>query len=52
LPRKELAEENFGADAPFFLDNIPFLGIDDPEIQQIYFYRWRVFRSHIRAILR
>jgi len=50
LPRKELAAKNFGADAPFFLDNIPFLEIDDPEIQQIYYYRWKVFRSHIREI--
>lgn len=50
MRREALAEENFGADAPWFLRNIPFLEIDDPEIQQIYYYRWKLFRSHIREI--
>jgi hypothetical protein len=50
LPREKLASENFGADAPWFLRNIPFLEIDDPEIQQIYYYRWKLYRSHIREI--
>ncbi len=50
IPREKLAVEYFGADAPWFLRNIPFLEIDDPEIQQIYYYRWKLFRSHIREI--
>lgn len=50
LPRDRLAAESFGADAPWFLRNIPFLEIDDPEIQQIYYYRWMLFRSHVRDI--
>jgi F5/8 type C domain/Amylo-alpha-1,6-glucosidase len=50
LPREAMAQQYFGADAPWFLNNIPFLEIDDPEIQQIYFYRWKLLRSHIREI--
>ncbi|MGD0893316.1 MAG: discoidin domain-containing protein [Terracidiphilus sp.] len=50
LPREKLAQENFGADAPWFLRNIPFVEIDDPAIQQIYYYRWKLYRSHIREI--
>jgi hypothetical protein len=50
LPRAELASVNFGADAPWYLRNIPFLEIDDREIQQIYYYRWKVFRAHVREI--
>src|ERR1700678_3875936 len=50
IPRQRLATEYFGADAPWFLRNIPFLEIDDPEIQQIYYYRWKLFRAHIREI--
>jgi len=50
LPREKLATENFGADAPWFLRNIPFLEIDDQEIQQIYYYRWKLYRAHIREI--
>lgn len=50
LPREKLAADNFGADAPWFLKNIPFFEIDDAEIQQIYYYRWKLYRSHIREI--
>ena len=50
LPKQLLATKYFGADAPWFLDNIPFLEIDDPEIQQIYYYRWKLYRAHIREI--
>jgi hypothetical protein len=46
----QLAQRYFGADAPWYLQNIPFLEIDDPEIQDVYYYRWKVFRSHIREI--
>jgi hypothetical protein len=50
LSQKVLAAQYFGADAPWFERNIPFLEIDDPEIQEIYYYRWKLFRSHIREI--
>lgn len=50
LPREQLAAENFGADAPWFLQNIPFIEIDDAQIQQIYYYRWKLYLSHIREI--
>jgi hypothetical protein len=50
IPREAMAQQYFGADAPWFLNNIPFLEIDDAEIQQIYFYRWKLLRSHIREI--
>jgi hypothetical protein len=50
LPKERMAREYFGADAPWFLNKIPFLEIDDPEIQQIYYYRWKLYRSHIRQI--
>lgn len=50
LPREKLAAENFGSDAPWFLRNIPFMEIDDAQIQQIYYYRWKLYRAHIREI--
>jgi len=50
IPREAMAEKYFGADASWFLTNIPFVEIDDAEIQQIYFYRWKLLRSHIREI--
>ena len=50
LPTHSMAVANFGADAPWYERNIPFLEIDDAEIQQIYYYRWKLFRSHVREI--
>ena len=50
LPRETIAAKYFGADAPWYLRNVPFFEIDDQEIQEIYYYRWKVFRSHIREI--
>lgn len=50
LPEAKLAKQYFGADAPWFLKNVPFLEIDDPEIQSVYYYRWNVWRSHIRQV--
>jgi hypothetical protein len=50
LGKFKLATDNFGADAPWYLRNIPFFEIDDRRIQQIYYYRWKVFRSHVREI--
>jgi hypothetical protein len=50
LPRRAMAQQYFGADAPWFIKNIPFLEIDDAEIQQTYFYRWKLLRGHIREI--
>ena len=50
LDEVELARTAFGADAPWYLKNIPFLEIDDSAIQRMYYYRWQVYRSHIREI--
>ncbi len=50
IPREAMAQQYFGADAPWFLRNIPFLEIDDTKIQQVYFYRWKLLRSHVREI--
>ncbi len=50
LPRQKLAEQAFGNDAPWYIANIPFLEIDDPALQRTYYYRWQVYRSHIRDL--
>lgn len=46
----EMAVKEYGADASWFERNIPFLEIDDAEIQGIYYYRWKLYRSHVRQI--
>jgi hypothetical protein len=46
----KIAAARYGADARWFIDNIPFLVIDDAELEQVYYYRWKVYRSHLREI--
>ncbi|HEY1581294.1 MAG TPA: trehalase family glycosidase [Terracidiphilus sp.] len=46
----ELAEENFGADAAWYERNIPFLDISDPAITRVYYYRWKLYKAHLRDV--
>ena len=46
----DLAARAFGNDAPWYRRNIPFFACSDPEIEQIYYYRWKLFKSHLRDI--
>ena len=48
LPARAAA--SFGGDASWYLNNIPFLEIDDPAIQRTYDYRWQLYRAHLREI--
>jgi hypothetical protein len=50
LSAHNLAEEHFGNDAPWYEQNIPFFECSDPEITQIYYYRWQLFKSHLRDL--
>ncbi|CAG8951819.1 hypothetical protein HYFRA_00005623 [Hymenoscyphus fraxineus] len=45
-----LAEEYFQNDAPWYIDNIPFFETSDSHIQDVYYYRWKIFRSHQRDL--
>ncbi len=45
-----LATKNFGNDAPWFEANIPFFDCSDPEIKQIYYYRWKLYKSHLKDL--
>jgi hypothetical protein len=38
----------YGENAPWFLDHIPFFECPDQDIQEIYYFRWGVYRQHIR----
>ncbi len=50
LDHQRLAEAHFGNDAPWYLDNIPFFEASDARLTQVYYYRWQVFRAHIRDL--
>ena len=40
----------FGADAAWYEDNIPSFESSDPKLDEIYYYRWQVFRAHQRDL--
>jgi hypothetical protein len=50
LPYRTLAAHYFGNDAPWFERNIPFFECSDPEITQIYYYRWGVYKAHLKDL--
>jgi len=50
LPQTSLAELGFGNDAPWFERNIPFFDCSDPQITRIYYYRWKLYKSHLKDI--
>jgi hypothetical protein len=50
LPHSALAAEYFGNDAPWFEHNIPFFDCSDSQIKQIYYYRWKLYKSHLKDL--
>jgi hypothetical protein len=50
LDQGKLANEYYQEDAQWYLDNIPFFECSDKEIEQVYYYRWKIYKAHIRSI--
>lgn len=50
LPETSLAVRYFGNDAPWFEKNIPFFECSDPEITRIYYYRWQLYKAHLKDL--
>ena len=50
LPRARLSARHFGGDAPWYERNIPFFACSDPQIERIYYYRWKLYKSHLRDL--
>lgn len=40
----------YAPDGDWYKSNIPFLDISNPKIQEIYYYRWNVLKSHMRNV--
>ncbi len=50
LDREAIARRHFGTDAGWYADTIPFFECSDARITRIYYYRWQVFRAHLRDL--
>lgn len=40
----------YGNDSEWYLKNIPFFEISDKQIEDVYYYRWEVYKAHLRTI--
>lgn len=45
-----MAAEYFGSDSQWYKDNIPFFECSDKQIEQVYNYRWKLYKAHIRNV--
>lgn len=51
LPDHEkLAKEYYQEDVQWYLDNIPFFECSDKQIEEVYYYRWKLYKAHIRHV--
>jgi len=50
LDAHAVAVARFGNDAPWYEGNIPLFESSDPKLDEIYYYRWKVFRAHQRDL--
>src|SRR5215467_7893009 len=46
----KLAKEYYQEDAQWYLDNIPFFECSDKQIEHVYYYRWKLYKAHIRHV--
>ncbi|PYH88010.1 six-hairpin glycosidase [Aspergillus ellipticus CBS 707.79] len=50
LDADSLTTQYFGNDAPWYRDRIPLFETSLSDIQDVYYYRWSVFRAHQRDL--
>jgi hypothetical protein len=50
LDQHKLAFTYFNTDAKWYLNNIPFFECSDKQIEQVYYYRWKMYKAHIRHV--
>ncbi|WP_067732553.1 MGH1-like glycoside hydrolase domain-containing protein [Novosphingobium naphthalenivorans] len=50
LDHAAIARAHFGNDAPWYEHRIPFFQSADPRIDDVYYYRWSIFRAHQRDL--
>ncbi len=48
LDHAALATRYFGNDAGWYISNIPFFECSDKQLEAVYYYRWKLYKAHIR----
>jgi hypothetical protein len=50
LDAKALTDKYFGNDASWYLSRIPLFESSDTTLNEVYYYRWKIFRAHQRDL--
>ena len=50
LDHQKIASTQFGNDTSWFLNYIPFFECSDKQIEDVYYYRWKLYKAHIRNV--
>lgn len=50
IDNNKLATQYFQEDSQWYINNIPFFECSDKQIQDVYYYRWKMFKAHIRSV--
>ena len=46
----QIAKEKFNEDYQWYLDNVPIFECSDKEIEDVYYYRWKLYKAHLRNV--
>lgn len=50
LDHNTIAKKYFGEDYQWYVDNLPFFECSDKEIESVYYYRWKLYKAHLRNV--
>jgi len=50
LPHAQIAAKHYGNDAPWFEKNIPFFECSDSTLEDVYYYRWQLYKAHLKDL--
>ncbi|HTD93477.1 MAG TPA: trehalase family glycosidase, partial [Chitinophagaceae bacterium] len=50
LDHQKLATTYYQEDTQWYMANIPFFECSDKQIEQVYYYRWKLYKAHIRNV--
>ena len=46
----QFANHYYGEDAKWYMDNTPFFECSDKKLEQVFYYRWKMYKAHIRNV--
>ena len=48
--KQKLAAKYYKTDASWYLANVPFFECSDKKLEEVYYYRWKLYKAHIRNV--